>query len=93
MLRPKIGARIKKPYENTGSSDNRAHVAAFRPIAKHAGVRQVVSFGLPAMFFADDVIDFTAEVGIVLMNQAIFTEVFCPCRHELAQGRANVRGH
>ena len=93
MFRPKIGARIEKSCEDTCSCDKRAHVAALRPIAKRAGKRQVFGLGLTAMFFANDVINFTAEEGIVLMNQAIFTEVLCPCRHELAQGRANVRGH
>ena len=93
MLRPKIAARIEKSCEDTGGWDKGAYIAAFRPIAKRTGKRQVFGLGLTAMFFADDVINFTAEEGIVLMNQAIFTEVLCPCRHELAQGRANVRGH
>src|SRR2546423_13420796 len=46
-----------------------------------------------AMLFADDVINFAAEEGIFLMNQAVFTEVFCSCCHELAQGHINVAAH
>ena len=78
MFRPTIGARIEKSREDTCGWDKGTYVAAFRPIAKRAGKRQVFGLGLTAMLFADDVINFTAEEGIVLMNQAIFTEVLRP---------------
>ena len=86
MISPKVCTGTEESSEEPGSMDNRSDVAAFRPIAKRAGIRQIALRRLPAVFFADDMIDFAAEEGVVFVDQAVFTEIFRPRRHEPAQG-------
>ena len=90
MISPKIWTGIEESREEAGSVDNRSDVAAFRPITKGTGIRQVFGRGLAAVFFADDVIDFATEEGVFLVDQAVFAKEFGPCRHEPPQCRANV---
>jgi len=90
MISPKVRTGIEKSSEETCLMDNRSDVAAFRPIAKRTGVRQIAFCRLPAVFLADDVIDFAAEESVFFVDQAVFTQVVRPRRHELAQSRANV---
>jgi hypothetical protein len=90
---PGIRAGIEEPDEGPRALHDRPNVAAFCAIAEGTRVRQVVSLCLSAVLFTDDVIHFTAEEGIFLMDQAIFAEGVCPYRHEPAQGRINVAAH
>ncbi len=60
-------------------------VAPFVTVAKGTGIRQVVFLRRPAMFFADDVIYFTAKESIGLCNQAILTQKTSPLGYTPAQ--------
>jgi hypothetical protein len=93
MISPKVCTGIEESREEAGSVDNRSDVAAFRPIAKRAGIRQIALRRLPAVFFADDVIDFAAEEGVFLVDQAVFTKEFRAGCDEPAQGWTNVAAH
>lgn len=49
-----------------------------------AGIGQIVFSRKPAVFFADDVVDFTSEKRIFLVNEAVLTEMACAIRNEPA---------
>ena len=79
---PEVCARIEKSDNGPSSLYDRADVAAFRPIAEAAGISQICSFRLSAVFFTNDVIDFAAEECIFFVNKTVFAKILRPCRHE-----------
>jgi len=71
MIRPEVGARIEKSNEGTCTLDKGSHVTAFRPIAKRTSIGQILSFGLTAMFFTDDVVYFATKEGIFFVYKTV----------------------
>src|SRR6476646_10183640 len=89
MIGPLVGTRIEESAEVARSGD-RADVTSFVTIAVHAGISQVFGGCRSAVFFTDDVIDLGAEVGIVFVNEAVFTEPVGSGCNQPPQIRANV---
>ncbi len=73
MVRPVVKTRIEQPSEGACRRENRADIASFVAIAHEARVCQIVGNCQAAVLLADDVVDFSAEEGIVLVYQTIFT--------------------
>ena len=45
------------------------------------------------MLFRDDMIDLTAEIGVILMDQAVFAQMIRPRLDKSAQAGINIAGH
>lgn len=93
MFFPQVRPGIEEPNKASRALHDRSNVAAFRSIAEGTGICQIISVGLPTVLFADDVINLAAKEGVLFVDQAVFTEVFCPRGYESAQGRVNVAAH
>ena len=48
-------------------------------------VSEIIELRRAAMLFADDMVDLAAGVGVVLVNQTVFTQALSPQRNETAQ--------
>jgi hypothetical protein len=53
---------------------NRTQIGSFAAIADQPGVGQIFSFSKSSVFQTGNMIDFTAEKGILFMNQTIFAK-------------------
>jgi hypothetical protein len=69
-----IRARIKETCELAGTQHNGSNIRSLGTIAKSTGVRQVIGISRPSMLFGNDVIDLTPQVGVVFMDQTVFTK-------------------
>lgn len=74
VVTPSIRAWVEKTDELTRFRNDRSNVAPLLSIADEAGIGKVVLTRHPAMFFADDVVDLTAEKRVVLMDETVFTK-------------------
>jgi hypothetical protein len=93
MLRPPVCARVEEPDEFACPPQDRPNVAPLLAVAKGARIRQVVWLCRTAVLHADDVINLTAEEGIVLVNQAILAQRLSASDDEVSQVFADVSTH
>jgi hypothetical protein len=74
-----------KTNEATRATDDGSWVGALGHIAAQARESEVGSRGGAALFAADDMVHLKAEMGILLMEQAVFTKPGRPLDDETAQ--------
>jgi hypothetical protein len=68
VFRPRVRPRIEEPHQFARVRVSRGNVRSFVPIAAEAGKCEILSHGLPFMFFTNDVIDFTPEIGVIFVD-------------------------
>jgi hypothetical protein len=64
--------------------------SADETIAVQTGISQILGGCQSTVLFADDVIDFASEMGIIFVNKTVFTKPTGPRHDEASQIRANV---
>jgi hypothetical protein len=74
VVYPPISPWIKKADERMCRPYDRANITAFMAITEGTGQCQIISGCWATVLFADDMIDLTAEEGVVLVEEAILTD-------------------
>lgn len=85
MLGPRVFARVIKPDKTASPPGEGTDIRSLGNIAAQTRESKIAGAGRPAMFPADDVIHMKAEVGVGLVNEAVFTESARPPGHKTAQ--------
>src|SRR5439155_4419470 len=93
MLLPAVRSRIVEPGQHSRTRAHGAKIGALMPIAVETGPCEVLRHRQPAMLYTDDVVDFTAVVNVLLVDQTILAYVVRAVRHHLAEGVANFTAH
>lgn len=81
---PAVLSWMVEAHETARTADERSDIGSLGDIAAQAGQGEVGGRSGAAMLPADDVIQMKGEVGIVLMDQAVFAEAGCPLGDETA---------
>lgn len=93
MVPPIIDAWIEEASELAGVGRKGADVGPLETIAKRTSVSQIVGNGETTVLFGNDVIHLASQVGVILVNQAIFAQLISSGFNESAQFGADVAGH
>jgi hypothetical protein len=75
VISPTIGAWVKEPSKLARLPYDRPNVTALLAITKGTGICQVSRCSRTAVLHTDDVIYLTSKVGVVLVNEAILTQI------------------
>ena len=78
---------MEKPDKSTGAANESSGIRALGHVAAKAGQSEIGRCGRAALFATDDVIHMKGKVGILLMNQTVFTNTVCPLDDETSQPR------
>ena len=95
MSRPLLDARIVKTNKGEGvrGVNDGTDIGPLMPIAERTCKSQIVCCGQTVMFLTDNVVDLTACISVLLVDQAVFANAFRPFCHEAAQLGGNVATH
>ncbi len=93
MFGPTVPPWVEEPDNLSRPRIDRGNVTAFVPVAQHAGIRQVVRDGEPALLATDDMISLVREAGVVFMDEAIFAAVLRTAGYLGSEFLADITSH
>jgi len=88
-----IRARVEQPVELRRLAHEGAEVAPLGIVAAGAGPGEVARVGRSTVFAADDVVHMTAPERVILVDEAVLTNVVGAFGDLSAQPFAHVTGH
>ena len=93
MVGPSIVPGMEQREHLARSRVEGSYVGALVPVAKHAGIGQVVSCGGAAVLAAYDVVELVREAGVIIVDKAVFTTVIGAASNFGSDDVANFTGH
>lgn len=93
MFGPTVLAWMIKTNKTAGAAYEGARIGALGDIATQAGESEVGRRCWAELLAADDMIHMEAEMGVVLMGQAVFADPLSPFEDKAAQSPGDIVTH
>ena len=93
VIGPTISTWVKEPTKLACLRYDRPNITPLLAITKGTGIRQVSCCCRTAVLHTDDVIYLTSEVGIVLVNEAILTQILSALGNQFPKVVADIATH